>query len=94
MRKCFTCKQEISLQDAITGRKILDMLGEKGDFDIPWINCIGSDDEFIKEDDTELLESLKGYCDCNFIGSILLHPECIKKDLREYRDWLAERGNI
>jgi hypothetical protein len=70
------------------------MLEEKGVFDIPWINCIGGDDEFIKEDDTELLESLKGYCDCNFIGSILLHPDCIKKDLIEYYDWLAERGNI
>jgi hypothetical protein len=80
--------------EAIEGQKILDMLEEKGDFDIPWVHCIGGDDEFIKEDDIELLESLKRYCDCDFIGSILLHPDCIKKDLLEYRDWLAERGNI
>jgi len=86
MRKCFTCKQEISLQDAIEGQKITDIIGE---------NFLSSEnakgDEKVKEDDKELLEALKDSPN-NVIGSILLHPDCIKKDLLEYYDWLAERG--
>jgi len=100
MRRCSSCKREISLLDAIMGQDMLDTLV---DTDVPWVYYLNECEEsylesflykeedtseFINEKDTELLGCLKG---TNYIGRIILHENCIEKDLAEYKERVAAR---
>lgn len=81
-RVCYNCDSELNLDEAVKGQEWLDWANNwpEGEFE-GWVHCEGVKEQFIQEDDKELLKvcsKLPLAQQTSYEGSIIVCVACVK----------------